>query len=205
MRETVRKKLKDGHIQKIEYYSPRSFWDVLLGKGRIEGIRIVDKNGLLDGESLNFDESGEIESKFVHKDGKWLYTEYYDGGKVWAKESSRSDGKILREIYASNGKDIKCKYVGRYDGMGIRPEGAFVRYRDGKVIDKGVSIPIFGFRHIRKRRTLTKLLDSSCSKGRKKELVRDYREVFPKTEQEKAERKVERMARQKKLKNLKAR
>ncbi len=205
MRETVRKKLKNGYIQEIKYYSPRSFWDVLFGKGKIEEIYILDKNGRLDGERLSFDESGEMESKWVYKGGKWLYTEYYDDGKIYKKETLRPDRRILVKRYTKDGKDIKSKYVGRCNIIGgVEPEGPFFRYQGGKVVDKGVSIPILGFKHIRKRKTLIKLLDSSCSKGRKKELVRDYREVFPKTEQEKAERKVERMARQKKLKDLKA-
>ena len=44
MRETVRKKLKDGHIQVTYYYHPRSFWDVLLGRGQIEDIMIMVEN-----------------------------------------------------------------------------------------------------------------------------------------------------------------
>ena len=69
-------------------------------------------------------------------------------------------------------------------------------------MDKGVRT---NGKTIRDRKGLTEFLDSVTSKGNKKHTVREYREVFPKTEQEKAERKAERVARQKKLKNLKAR
>ena len=206
MREKVIKKLKDGHTQVIYYYHPRSFWDVILGKGRIEEIHTFDKDGKSDGEDIYYTEKGAISSKQKFQKDEWVYTEHYKHGKLDMKDYPRADGRVLREWYAANGKDITEKSVINFVGpSGIEFDGPFVRYDEGKVVDKGVSVPVgYVSKHIRDRKTLTEFLDGSSSKWRKEKVVRQYREVFPKTEQEKAERKAERMARQKKIKESRA-
>ena len=207
MRETVRKKLKDGHIQEIRYYSPRSLWDVLLGKGKIEEIHTFDKDEKRDGEDVYYTKEGGITCKLKFQKDKLLCSEHYVDGKLRMKDYPRSGSRFLREWYDADGKDIIEKSVINFVGPGgIEFDGPFVRYQDGKIIDKGVNVPdgYASSMQIRDRKTLTKFLDCASSDWEKKRVVRQYREVFPKTEQEKAERKAERMARQKKLKELKA-
>ncbi|MBE6445864.1 MAG: hypothetical protein E7021_00405 [Alphaproteobacteria bacterium] len=210
MRETVRKKLKDGHIQVTYYYHPRSFWDVLLGRGQIEDIMIFDKNGKKDGECISYRKDGSISSRCVYKKNLLISDENYDTkGKLHSKKSDharttyiyRPDGTKEEEFTGYQ----KYSYDPHFEDS-IRttwiPDGHFVEYdQNEQVVDKGVRT---NGKTIKDRKGLTEFLDSVTSKGNKKHTVREYREVFPKTEQEKAERKAERVARQKKIKELKA-
>lgn len=211
MREKVIKKLKDGHTQVTYYYHPRSFWDVLLGKGQIEDTMVLDKNGKKDGESIFYRRDGSISGRAVHKkdllvshvsyDREGRLTEKWVAGHGETTYFYRPDGTKEKEItgYITTSYDPHFEDSTRTAWV---PDGHFVEYdQNEKVIDKGVRTK---GKTIRDRKGLTEFLDSVSSKGNKKHTVREYREVFPKTEQEKAERKVERMARQKKLKELKA-
>ena len=210
MREKVIKKLKDGHIQVTYYYHPRSFWDVLLGKGKIEDTMILDENGKQDGESIFYRRDGSISGRAMHKKGLLVSHVIYDReGRPQTKWKAghgdttyfyRPDGTKEKEItgYMTTSYDPTFEDRTRADWI---PDGHFVEYdQNEQVVDKGVRTE---GKTIRDRKGLTEFLDSVNSKGNKKHTVREYREVFPKTEQENAERKAERMARQKKIKELK--
>ena len=187
MFEVVKKKIKDGRIQVIKYY-PRSFWEVLTGKGKIEEIYTLNKCGKEDGEHLFFAPNGKPTSNVILKNGKWVCTEKYENGKIFYKDFPKGNGSflILREYYRLNGSlESKCSF--HYVGANrIEFMGPFENYdKHGNITDKGIHWPAGRRNHIiRDKKTLTRFLNDPINKRNKERIMKAYKEAFPKKERD---------------------
>ena len=189
MFEVVEKKLKNGRTQVTQYYSPRSFWDVLTGKGKIKETYTLNKCGKEDGEHLFFGTNGKLSSKVILKNGEWVCTEKYENGKIFYKDFPKGNGSflILREYYRLDGSlESKCSfhYVG---GKKMEFMGPFENYdKHGNITDKGIHWPV-GYKNytIRDEKKLTEFLSDPVNKRNKERILKAYKEAFSKVNSKK--------------------